>query len=261
MQDENKNGLTPETPQEPDQTAPDATGENFAPQAEDVAAEAVQPAPQTPPRPALRSELEIPQVRAREEQARKKKKEKEERRGFKYVLRDTLGVIVAAVLIAAVLKLFIVDSRLVPSGSMVPTIMNNDRVIILKFSYYFNQMPQRGDVIVFTTEAEYDGEEDLLKRVIGMPGETVEIKEGHVFIDGQAMDEPYIAEQPIYTYGPIEVPEGYYFLLGDNRNRSKDSHLWEDPFITKGDIKGKVVLCYWPLNRIGLIESIDVLEE
>ncbi len=180
-------------------------------------------------------------------------KEKEKKQGFKYFVRDVLSVVVSAVLIAVLLRTFVVDSRLVPTESMYPTITGNDRVILVKFAYYFDE-PQRGDVVVFASPDEMPDDSDLLKRVIGLPGDTIEVREGLVYINGIPLNESYIAEAPLYEYGPTEVPENSYFMLGDNRNRSNDSHIWTDPFIDEDDIKGEVVLRYWPFDRFGLIK-------
>lgn len=176
------------------------------------------------------------------------------KRGFKYMLRDVLSVVISAVVIAMVLKTFVVDSRIVPTSSMYPTIEAGDRVIILKFPYYFGGTPSRQDVVVFAAGAEFDSEEDLLKRVIGLPGDTVEVKESKVYVNGEALAETYVSEAPLYDFAAVQVPENCYFMLGDNRNRSRDSHMWVDPFVPFESIKGQVVLCYWPLNHLGAVE-------
>ena len=182
----------------------------------------------------------------------KKAPPEDERKGLKYLIKDVLTVVIAAVIIAALLKTFVVDSRLVPSGSMEPTIMTDDRVIMLMFPYHFTD-PVRGDVVVFTTPAQFDGNQDILKRVIGLPGETIAVQNGRVYIDGTALVEYYIAEPPIYTFAPTLIPEYHYFMLGDNRNRSQDSHSWSNPFVYRGDIRGRVVLRYWPLSSFGIV--------
>ncbi len=166
--------------------------------------------------------------------------------------REMLKVILYAVIIAVVLKLYVVDTRVIISGSMLPTIEISDRVILNRLAYIGDLAPQRGDIIVFTSEEESISNDDLIKRVIGLPGETVEIQNGLVYIDGESLSEDYISEAPNYEYGPVTVPEDSYFLLGDNRNISFDSHLWSNPFILEDEIKGNAVCCYWPLDRISL---------
>ena len=177
-----------------------------------------------------------------------------ERRGFKYLLWDVLSVVVSAIIIAAALKLFVVDSRIVPTGSMIPTINAGDRVIILKLPYILGKTPNCQDVVVFAAPEEFGTQEDLLKRVIGTPGDTVEVREGLVYVNGVALDEPYLAEQSIKNFEKVTVPEGCYFMMGDNRNHSRDSTMWNDPFVPFSDIKGRVLVCYWPMGHWGIIE-------
>jgi len=177
-----------------------------------------------------------------------------ERSGFKYLLKDILSVVISAVVIAIVLKTFVLDSRIVPTGSMVPTINEEDRIIMLKFPYYFGNTPARQDVVVLAAGPEFGVKEDLLKRVIGLPGDTVEVTGGKVYVNGTALVEPYLNALPNYEYGPVTVPDHCYFMLGDNRNNSNDSHMWQEPFVPFSSIKGKVVLCYWPLKDFGPIK-------
>ena len=93
----------------------------------------------------------------------------------------------------------------------------------------------------------------MVKRVIGLPGDTLEVKDGLVYINGVALEEDYILEAPDYSYGPVTIPQGQYFMLGDNRNNSKDSHMWNYPFIDREAIIGKAIFCYWPISRIGVL--------
>ncbi len=170
-------------------------------------------------------------------------------------IKDTLTIIIAAVALAMLLKTFIVDTRMIPTTSMYPTIEISDRLIVSKLSYLFDNQPARGDIVVFEPPAELNEKYDLIKRVIGLPGETLEVREGSVYINGQPLEEDYLAEPPDYEYGPITVPEGSYFMLGDNRNASYDSHRWLNPYIPKDDIKAKALCRYWPLNRIGGLDN------
>ena len=164
-----------------------------------------------------------------------------------------ITVLVTAILIAVFLKAFIVDSRAIPTTSMVPTIEPGDRVVLSRVSYWGSRAPERGDVVVFSPPEELNENSDLIKRVIGLPGETVEVKNGLVYIDGVALDEPYVNEAPDYAYGPVTVPDDCYLVMGDNRNVSVDSHLWINPFLNEDSIKGKAVCLYWPINRIGAL--------
>jgi signal peptidase I len=107
--------------------------------------------------------------------------------------------------------------------------------------------PHRGDVIVF--RAPTDPSRDFIKRVIGLPGDTVEVKGGTVYVNGSPLDEPYIAAHPDYTYAKQTVPNGEYFVLGDNRNNSSDSHIWG--FVPENNIIGQAMFRYWPLHNLG----------
>lgn len=170
-------------------------------------------------------------------------------------LKDTLSVLLLACIIAFAIKMFVIDTRMIPSESMLPTIEIGDRVIVCRFSYWFDASPERGDIIVFRAPVELNEKDDLIKRVIGLPGETVEATGGKVYVDGVALDEPYILEAPDYEFGPVEVPENSYLVLGDNRNESYDSHLWMQTFIVDDDIKGKAIWRYWPIDRLGKLDK------
>jgi signal peptidase I len=190
----------------------------------------------------------------------KKGKKKEKQGGIIVFIKDVLSVILMAAFISVVIKTFIVDTRAIPTPSMVPTIEISDRVILSKLSYVGSKTPKRGDIIVLMPPAEVveaGTDSDLLKRVIGLPGETVEVKDNYVYIDGKPLTEDYLEAQPVYTIDPVVVPEGCYFLLGDNRNNSYDSHLWHNQFVPMSDIKGKAVYRFWPLDRFGNIYHAD----
>jgi len=120
---------------------------------------------------------------------------------------------------------------------------------------YIFRAPKRGDVIVFQQPDQPIGaaERDFIKRVIGLPGEVVEVHDGTVFIDGKPLHEPYIQDKPAYTCQPLRVPEGMYFVLGDNRNNSSDSHSWGP--VPKGNIIGQAWLIYWPFEQFGLVDN------
>ncbi len=152
-------------------------------------------------------------------------------------------VILVAVLVSFFINNFIIVNATVPSSSMEKTIMTNDRVIGLRLAYIADK-PQRGDIIIF----RFPDDESILyiKRIVGMPGETVNIRDGKVFINGEELDEPYLTVQTEGDYGPYEVPEGHYFMLGDNRNNSADSRFWNNTYLSEEKIVGKAVLRYWP---------------
>ena len=158
----------------------------------------------------------------------------------------------SAAVIALVLNNFIIANSKVPSGSMENTIMTNDRVIGSRLSYLFAD-PERGDIVIF----HYPDNEKVyfVKRVIGLPGDTVDIYGGHVYLNGsqEPLMEEYIRE-PMVPDIPMhfEVPEDCYFMLGDNRNYSKDARFWTNTYVKKEKIIAKVLFRYYP--KIGKIQ-------
>lgn len=124
--------------------------------------------------------------------------------------------------------------------SMIPTLKDGEFVLVSKLNYQFGK-PERGDIIVF--HYPMDPEQELIKRVIGLPGDTIGVQNGTVSVNGQVLDEPYIAATPAYS-GNWEVPDGQLFVLGDNRNDSSDSHSWG--FLPFEKVVGKAVVIYWP---------------
>jgi len=167
-------------------------------------------------------------------------------------IKETLSIVVIAFVLAMVLRAFVIEGRIIPSGSMLPTIQLQDRVMVNKFIYHFKE-PQRGDVVVFDPPEELHSKWDYIKRVIALPGEKVEVKKGKVYINDQPLKEPYLKEAIDYEFGPVVVPEGALFVMGDNRNESFDSHRW-NTWLTRDRLKGKAIFIYWPLNHIGLME-------
>lgn len=168
---------------------------------------------------------------------------------------EGIKTIATAAILAFGIRAFVAEARYIPSSSMEPTLQVNDRLIIEKISYHF-QEPKRGDVVVFNpTKAlqEKDFRDAFIKRVIGLPGETIEVKTGKVYVDGQAIKEKYISEDPNYDYGPVTVPERQYLVLGDNRNNSYDSHYWGH--VPKEKIIGKAFVRFWPFNRLGILDK------
>ncbi len=163
------------------------------------------------------------------------------------LLRDVLyGVLLWLIIIT-----FVGQVRAVPTSSMEPTILVGDRFWTDKLVLRFTPI-RRGDIVVFDPPPPVQAEYPYIKRVIGLPGETVEVRDGQVFINGEPLDEPYIAEPPQYTYGPVTIPEGQYFVLGDNRNLSNDSHEWG--LLNRERIFARAVYRIWPLSRIGPID-------
>ncbi|RJX17591.1 MAG: signal peptidase I [Ammonifex sp.] len=162
---------------------------------------------------------------------------------------DILESLVIAVLLAVLLRAFVFVPRVIPSGSMIPTLYEKDRIIVSKITYRFHP-PQRGDVIVF--RYPLDPKRNYVKRLVGLGGETVLLSENKLYINDRLVPETYLPpETSFYDFGPIKVPPGSYFVLGDNRMNSQDSRVWG--FVERRLIIGKAVLLYWPPNRIGTI--------
>ncbi len=163
----------------------------------------------------------------------------------------------AETLLLAVVLFVIINSLTarvrVDGPSMEPSYYHNNRVVVLKVAYLFGDI-QRGDVIVFP--APPNPEEDYIKRVIGLPGDEVMVADGKVYVNGQALDEPYINAPPINSMRAVNVPEGMVFVMGDNRNVSSDSRSWGP--LPIDDIIGKAVFVYWPLDRIGLVQHFEL---
>ncbi|MCR5222617.1 MAG: signal peptidase I [Lachnospiraceae bacterium] len=182
----------------------------------------------------------------------KEKQEKQEQKtSVKREVMEWIIVIEVAVILAVVLNMFLIVNAVIPSASMETTIMTGDRIFGNRLAY-LKKDPARGDIVIFKFP---DDEKQLfIKRLIGMPGETLQMKDGVVYIDGEALDEPYLATIPYGDYGPITVPEGAYFVMGDNRNNSADSRYWNQPFVYRDKILGKAVFCYFPASDFGKIE-------
>ncbi|MCL5935001.1 MAG: signal peptidase I [Firmicutes bacterium] len=162
------------------------------------------------------------------------------------------ALVVAAVL-AAVIRFFIFQPFYIPSGSMEPNLVPGDRIIVNKFIYRFKE-PARGDVMVFRFPK--DPERDFIKRVIGLPGDTVEIRNSELYINNSKVKEPYLPKGLRFPdFGPYTVPQDAYFMMGDNRNNSEDSRFWGE--MPKQNIRGKAVLVYWPVKRISLVKDLQ----
>lgn len=172
-------------------------------------------------------------------------------------VKDFVVIVILAFILAVIIKGFIVDNRNIPTSSMYPTVPAESRILVNKFIYHFDDI-EYGDIIVFEptdeTKVEAGIDDDMLKRVIGLPGDTIEITNGVLYINGEAKDEPYLAETIDYNYGPITVSDNCIFVLGDNRNLSFDSHAWSNPMVPIENVKGKAFLIYWPFDRLGTIE-------
>jgi signal peptidase I len=172
-------------------------------------------------------------------------------------VKKTIILQILATLALALLIFFgvqaIIESRIVEGYSMEPNLYENQRLIVVKAAYWFGE-PQRGEVIIFRKPITVSGELErtLVKRVIGLPGEQIEIHDGVVYINGSPLEEPYI-EGTTSPLSKTEVPAGFYFVMGDNRQSSSDSRSWG--LLPEGNIIGRVWLLYWPLSDWHLVRG------
>ncbi len=144
---------------------------------------------------------------------------------------------------------FVTDRVRVENISMQPTLYEGELLVVNKLAYRWAE-PARGDIIVF--HFSHQPPEDYIKRVIGIPGDVVQVRDRQVFVNGAALQESYIAESPEY-YGEWVVPQNSLFVLGDNRNRSSDSHVWG--FVPFEEVVGRAVLIYWPFNSAQILKQ------
>ena len=168
---------------------------------------------------------------------------------FEWIFSIAIGVI-----IAVLINRFVLINARVPSASMENNIMTGDRLFGYRLAYV-NEEVERGDIVIFKFP---DDESQLfIKRVIGLPNETVTIIDGKVYIDDnkEPLYEPYLAQEMVGTFGPYEVPENCYLMLGDNRNYSRDSRFWENTYVSKDKILGKALFRYFP--KISTIENAN----
>ena len=171
---------------------------------------------------------------------------------IKQFIVDLLETVILAVVLFFAINA--VSARVRVDGfSMLPTLQDGEYVLVNRLAYR-NDLPDRGDIIVFISPQSPDL--DLIKRVIGLPGDTVKIFDGKVQVNGQQLNEPYIAAAPIYN-GEWNVPGDNLFVLGDNRNDSSDSHAWG--LLPVENVIGKAILIYWPIPEWTLIEHVETV--
>ena len=165
---------------------------------------------------------------------------------------EWVAIIGAALIAAVVIKTFLIQAFYIPSASMEPTLEIQDRVLVNKLSYRLHDV-HRGDVVVFERPPNDKGEiRDLIKRVIGLPGETVEGRDGTVYVDGRPLREPYLPTGTVTTdFGPNAVPEDYVWVMGDNRGNSSDSRVFGA--IAESTIIGRAFIRVWPFTAIRLL--------
>lgn len=165
-------------------------------------------------------------------------------------------LLIAFALVFGFVRPFVVEAFYIPTKSMVPTLEVGDRLFVNKFIYRFHE-PERGDIVVFksvdgTTEG---GQDDLIKRIVGLPGDRISVQDGILFINGVRQEEPYVNRQPpdSSSFGPVTVPEGGVFVMGDNRAGSIDSRFFGP--VPYENIEGKAFIIFWPPGHIKLIRN------
>ena len=168
-------------------------------------------------------------------------------------LTRTIGL---SIVLALGIRTFVAEARWIPSESMVPTLQKYDKLIVDKLSYHFTN-PQRGDIVVFSPTENIQKEnpnlkDAFIKRIIGLPGDKIEVKGERVYVNDRPLQEKYIEAPAQYQFGPVTVPANSYLVLGDNRNNSYDSHFWG--FVPHDNIIGRAVVRFWPPNRIGELD-------
>ena len=188
-------------------------------------------------------ESPVDSVRADAQVSASTKKKAKSKSAARELIETVLLTAIVFLAIRAVAQNYQVDGH-----SMDPTMNNGEFVIVLKAIYWFHA-PQTGDIIVL--KYPEDTTRNFIKRVIGTPGDTVAVQGGHVYVNGHALNEPYIAQAPAYNVPPLKVPQGEYYVLGDNRNDSNDSHIWG--FLPANDVIGKAWAVYWPPSNWRLV--------
>jgi signal peptidase I len=174
----------------------------------------------------------------------------EPRRGSAF--REMVETILLTLLIYVLIRTFLIENYRVVGHSMAPTLTDKQFLVVSKLDYRLRE-PHRGDIVVFL-DPRNDGRK-LIKRIIGLPGEMVEIRNGQVFVEGQVMDEPYVQNQAGYSEPPTQVPEGDFYVLGDNRSNSSDSHNWGT--LPRDKIVGRAWFSYWPPEVWGPIAHAE----
>ena len=189
------------------------------------------------------------ELQAQAEERKRRQQQTRSREFWKEVFSWVIPLVLAAA-IALFLKSYVIINANIPTGSMENTIMAGDNVIGYRLAYR-TEDPKRGDVVIFYNPDNED--EKFVKRIIGMPGEHVRIDGGHVYIDGEVIQEDYLPEEWTEYLGPYEfdVPEDSYLMLGDNRNNSLDARLWINSYVSRDKIIAKAIAVYWPLSDAG----------
>jgi signal peptidase I len=169
--------------------------------------------------------------------------------------RENLQIVVIALVLALIIRSFVAEPRFIPSESMLPTLEVGDRLVVEKISYRF-RAPAIGEIVVFDPPEQlqlqgYAKDQAFIKRVMATPGQIIQVKDGKVYRNHVPLKEDYIAEPPDYQMEAVRVPEGHLFVMGDNRNNSRDSHAWG--FLPQQNVIGHACFRFWPLKRMGRV--------
>jgi len=180
---------------------------------------------------------------------------KDSQKSFWSGLRENGQIILIALVFAFLIRTCVAEPRYIPSDSMLPTLERGDRLVVEKLSFSFHP-PKHGNIVVFRPpdlllEQGYTSDQAFIKRVIATGGDTVAVREGKVYRNDQPLEEDYILESPGYVLPRVKVPEGYLFVMGDNRNNSNDSHIWG--FLPKDHLIGQAVFRFFPFDRLGTV--------
>lgn len=167
------------------------------------------------------------------------------RHWLRQVVWEVVSTVVPALFITLAINVFVAQAMVVDGPSMQPNLYLSERVIVEKVTYRWLHSPRRGDVVTFDLPGE---KEELIKRVVALEGETVEVQDGRVLINGQLLQEPWLTRPGEPDYGPAVVPPGHIFVLGDNRGNSRDSRYFGP--IAFQQVKAHALLIYWPLDKI-----------
>ncbi|SPF41810.1 putative signal peptidase I-1 [Candidatus Desulfosporosinus infrequens] len=166
-------------------------------------------------------------------------------------LLELLEIVLIAFALSWVLRTYIIEARKIPTGSMLPTIQLNDRVIVDKIFFKEFGHLSHGDIVVFRPPPSAHATEDFIKRIVGLPGDKLEIRDHITYINDQPLSEPYVTDKSKNNFGPIVVPKDSVFVMGDNRNNSDDSRVWG--FLPIENITGRTLFRYWPLDHVGAL--------
>ena len=182
--------------------------------------------------------------------ARRERRRDASKKGGGGVLEFLVILVISFVLVFGFVRPFVVEAFWIPSASMVPTLKYGDRVLVNKFIYRFTE-PERGDVVVF--KSVQDDQQDLIKRVVGVPGDEVAVRGGKLFVNDERQRESYVNKKmPDRSFAaPTTVPQNHIFVMGDNRANSQDSRVFGP--VPKENIEGEAFLLFWPPGRVGLL--------